>query len=100
MNAILSAKDSTKDMKRFTLLLPADYKRKFLDLCKSHKITQSDFVEAVLDNIPADQLAPILDEKRQSKVADRALVTAHKRELMKKLKALSDEDLSKLLELV
>lgn len=78
-----------KERVRFSIDMPADYQAKLAELAKRFKITQGEAVQVMLDQIRLLPEAPFV-AKREEKVAARQ----PRKDLYKKLKSLSPEQLA------
>ena len=88
---------------RYTLILPTQYKDKLHALSKEFKITQGEVLETMLDNVGAD----IKDKfvlrrvaKLETRKKNKPVKVSPKKELMEKLKGMSEDQIAKLLQSV
>lgn len=80
------------EVTRYTIKMSNKHQRELAALAKSHKLSQTEILEALIDHADMGKMGPIFTKMREDKVAGRA----SKKELLKKLSRLDPEQLKEL----
>lgn len=88
----------SKEINRWTVVLPQAYKNKVEDFASKHRITQGEVLEVLLDQINVEVIGSHFEAKRENKVAQRGKMSETKKVLMEKLKDMSPDEIADLLQ--